>query len=274
MNAPAQHTGVGSRWPEVIVGRLPEPTQDLSTGLANLREFGVTIYPNALMGDDLAYVREALFREAERDRRAARHVPHPFDAEASTNVRVWNLINKDPAFERLATHPLAMDYVRAVIGWPARISTLSGNINYPGSKTCVFHADQIWASEPWPSFPLGVNCGWVLDDFTAEKGSTRLVPGSHHMNRLPKPDEMDVPAVQVEAPAGSLLIFESRIWHQTGAFTAKAGVRAAIFGFYQKPLYMPAENWFVQMKPEVLMRASDELLMLLGFKQPGLGMVQ
>jgi len=250
---------------------LPAPTQDLEEGLANIREFGFTIYPDVLAGEELEYVREALFREAEWHRKAARHVPHPFDAQASTNVRVWNLVSKDPVFERMAVHPVALDYVRRVIGWPARLSTLSGNINYPGSKACMLHADQIWAPEPWAPAPQGLNCGWCIDDFTAAKGSTRLVPGSHRYNRLPTPDDTDLPFVSVEAPAGSMIVFESRLWHQTGDFTASEGVRAAIFGFYQKPIYTPAENWFLQTKPEVLLRASDELLTVLGYRIPSLG---
>lgn len=251
---------------------LPRPTRDFEQGLANIRRYGLTVVPDVLTGDVLADTREALYREIEWDKRAKRHVPHPFDAEASPNVRVWNLISKDPLFEKLAEHPLVLDYIRAVIGWPARISTLSGNINYPGAKRCVLHADQIWAPEPWPpSGPLGINFGWCIDDFTRENGATRVLPGSHLFNRLPRPDDDPAGMVQVEAPAGSLIIFESRLWHQTGENVTDDVVRAAIFGFYQKPLYMPAENWVMQTKPEVVQRGSEELLTLMGFRTPSLG---
>ena len=253
--------------------KLPAPTADLETGLANIAEFGFTIVPDVLTGRLLEDVREALYREIEWDRRARRHVPHPFDAEQSPNVRVWNPISKDPLFEDLATHPLVLDYVRRVIGWPARLSTLSGNINYPGAKACVLHCDQIWAPEPWPpQGPLGINFGWCVDDFTKANGGTRIIPGSHKLNRLPRPEE-DAPAwISVEAPAGSLVIFESRLWHQTGDNVTDEVTRAAIFGFYQKPLYMPAENWFMQTKPEVVQHGSEELLTLLGFRDRSLGM--
>lgn len=250
---------------------LPGPTKDLAQGLANLERFGFTVYPDALTGEALALTRQALFREADWDSRNARHVAHPFDAEASTNIRVWNLPSRDRLFEALATHPVAMAYVRAVVGWPATMSTLSGNINYPGSKACMLHADQIWAPEPWPSRPLGLNCGWVLDDFTPEKGSTRIAVGSHKLNRLPNPEGEDREFLALTVAAGSLLIFESRLWHQTGEFSASAGVRAAVFGFYQKPIYTPAENWYLRTRPELLQRASDELLTLMGFKNEGLG---
>ncbi len=98
-----------------------------------------------------------------------------------------------------------------------------------------------------------------------------MIPGSHLWNRLPRPDDDPPGMVQVEAPAGSLIIFESRLWHQTGENVTTDVVRAAIFGFYQKPLYMPAENWVMQTKPEVVQRGSEELLTLMGFRSPSLG---
>lgn len=250
----------------------PVPTRDFEEGLRNLRDYGLTIVPEVLTGEVLEATREALYREIAWDRRSRRHVPHPFDADQSANVRVWNLVSKDPLFEDLATHPLVLAYVREVIGWPARLSTLSGNINYPGAKACVLHADQIWAPEPWPTKgPLGINFGWCIDDFTRENGGTRVIPGSHRLNRLPRDGDNGQDMVSVEAKAGSLIIFESRLWHQTGDNVTSDVTRAAIFGFYQKPLYMPAENWYLQTKPEVIQHASEELLTLLGFRDPSLG---
>ncbi|MCC6919605.1 MAG: phytanoyl-CoA dioxygenase family protein [Alphaproteobacteria bacterium] len=251
---------------------VPAPTRDLEQGLANIREHGFTIVPDVLTGDTLERTREALYREIAWDQKSRRHVPHPFDAQKSPNVRVWNLISKDPLFEDLAVHPVVLDYIREVIGWPARISTLSGNINYPGARACVLHADQIWAPEPWPSQgPLGINFGWCIDDFTKANGGTRIVPKSHRMNRLPRADDAIPEMISVEAPAGSLIVFESRLWHQTGDNVTDDVVRAAIFGFYQKPLYMPAENWFMQTKPEVVRHGSEDLLTLMGFRDPSLG---
>ena len=79
----------------------------------------------------------------------------------------------------------------------------------------VLHADQGYATEPWPPVPLAVNVGWILDDFTEEVGATRYVPGSHRAGGNPDP-ERTYETVPVEAPAGSLLVMDGRIWHQSG----------------------------------------------------------
>ena len=57
---------------------------------------------------------------------------------------------------------------------------------------------------------------WALDDFTADNGATRIVPGSH-LRRAGKPEAAE--AVPAEMPAGSVLLFSGRLYHGAGANT-------------------------------------------------------
>ena len=58
----------------------------------------------------------------------------------------------------------------------------------------------------------------LLDDYTKENGTTRLVPGSHKYLKPPDEDGyffQDHPnQIYVEAPRGSLLIYDINIWHR------------------------------------------------------------
>jgi ectoine hydroxylase-related dioxygenase (phytanoyl-CoA dioxygenase family) len=78
--------------------------------------------------------------------------------------------------------------------------------------------------------------------------------------------------VAIEAPAGSLVIFEARVWHKTGANRSKDQTRAGIFGWYTKPIYRPQENWFLSLKPEIHQFASEDMKVLLGYTGFGLGL--
>jgi len=56
----------------------------------------------------------------------------------------------------------------------------------------------------------------LLDDFSKENGSTYILPGSHHSTETPNNDFFFKNAVQIEAPAGSVLYFNLRLWHSGG----------------------------------------------------------
>lgn len=253
---------------------LPPPTRDLAEGLRNIAEYGLTIVPDALTGDALVRAREALYRAADSDRARQREQKFSLDyAQDDTNRRVWNVLSRDPVFEDMAFHPMALDYVKGVLGWPALLGNISANITGPGGGEMVLHADQIFVPEPWASAPQGMNVAWCLDDFTETNGATLFVPGSHKLNRAPQAADSQAETVSMAAPAGSAVVFESRVWHKTGNNRTIDEQRAGVFAWYTKPIYRAQENWFLSLRPEVRQFASDEALVLLGYKAEGLGLV-
>jgi ectoine hydroxylase-related dioxygenase (phytanoyl-CoA dioxygenase family) len=253
---------------------IPSPTRDLAEGVRNIAEYGLTIVPDVLAGDGLVRARDALYRAAEADRRRGREQKFGLDyAHDETNQRVWNVLSRDPVFEDLAFHPTAIAYVKAVLGWPALLGNISANITGPGGGEMVLHADQIFVPEPWAVEPQGLNVAWCLDDFTEANGATRFVPGSHRLNRAPRAEDAASETVPMVAPAGSAVVFESRVWHKTGHNRTAAEQRAGVFAWYTKPIYRTQENWFLSLRPEVRQFASEEALVLLGYRTTGLGLV-
>ncbi|HEY2661781.1 MAG TPA: phytanoyl-CoA dioxygenase family protein [Caulobacteraceae bacterium] len=253
---------------------VPAPTRDLAQGLKDIGDYGLAIVPDVLTGDGLKRAREALYCAAESDRARGRAQKFGLDyGDDDTNHRVWNVLSRDPVFEDLAFHALAVAYVKAVLGWPALLGNISANITGPGGGEMVLHADQIFVPQPWPSQPQGLNLAWCLDDFTKANGATCFVPGSHRLNRAPRPEEGQVETAPIEAPAGSVVVFESRVWHRTGHNSTAGEQRAGVFAWYTKPVYRTQENWFLSLRPEVRQFASEEALVLLGYKTAGLGLV-
>jgi ectoine hydroxylase-related dioxygenase (phytanoyl-CoA dioxygenase family) len=253
---------------------LPPPARDVEEGLAHIRDFGLCIIPGVLSGASLERAREALYRAADEDRTRGRERKFSLDyGHDETNQRVWNVLGRDPVFEDMAEHPMALAFVKAVLGWPALLGNISANITGPGGGEMVLHADQIFVPEPWSADPQGMNVAWCLDDFTEANGATRIVPGSHKLNRAPRPDEGGVATVPLEAPAGSIVVFESRVWHKTGFNRTEGERRAGVFAWYTKPIYRAQENWFLSLSPSFKDFASDDMLVLLGWVAEGLGLV-
>lgn len=253
---------------------LPPLTRNLDQAAQDIKDYGICLVDGVLEGKELARVRDALYRAAEHDKTRGREQQFSLDYEEDgTNQRIWNVLSRDPVFEDLVTHPAALELVKSVIGWPCLLGNISANITAPGGGEMVLHADQIFVPEPWPAEPQGVNVVWCVDEFTEENGGTRFAPGSHLLHRLPREDEASTPTTPIEAPAGAIAVFESRVWHKTGFNRTKDQRRAGIFAWYTKPIYRQQENWYLSLQPSVRQFASEEMLVLLGLKTEGLGLV-
>ena len=251
---------------------LPAATTDIDQAESDLREHGICLVTNALPPGQLTDARTALYRAARQDsERGQQRAGFALDNGVG-NHRVWNVLSRDPVFVNLVEHPAALRLVKVTIGWPALLGNLSANIALPGSETGMVHADQIFVPEPWPQRPQGINVSWLLDDFTTSNGATEVVPMSHLQNRSPRPDE-NLQTVPIIAPAGTMVAFDSRVWHRTGSNRTTEHSRAALFAWYSRPIYRTQENWFLSLSPWVLEGASDDLLTLLAWKSEGFGLV-
>ena len=249
---------------------LPPLTRDVDQALRDVGEYGVARIEGVLAGPALVRVRDALYRAAASDQERGWNNRFIADnPEDKTNQRVWNLLSRDPVFSDLAEHATALSFIRALLGWPALLSNISANITGPGGGEMMLHADQGFAPQPWGGIQ-GVNIAWAIDDFTDENGATRIVPGSHRRNRTPTVED-DKHTVPLEAPAGSVIVMEGRVWHRTGFNRTEDRRRAGIFAFYTLPIYMPQENWFLSLNPGIRHYASDTMLQLLGFKAARFG---
>ena len=146
------------------------------------------------------------------------HIPTFFDDGRSQ--RIFNLINKDPAFAPLVEHPTVLAMMDVALG--RDLIALDVSVNHVGPHTASggWHVDSpiTQIPEPLPNFTLSIQSAWMLDDFTEDNGATHVVRGSHTTQRKP-PGGRDRLADEVvlEGPAGSLAIWLSQTWHRHGA---------------------------------------------------------
>jgi ectoine hydroxylase-related dioxygenase (phytanoyl-CoA dioxygenase family) len=249
----------------------PSPTTDLEKAAADLHEFGACIVDKALPAKLLHEVQTALYRAAEADRTYGWTQAYQYGGDDHVNQRIWNLPSRDPVFCSLAEHPVALHFVKQLLGWPALLSSMSANITGQGGASMILHADQGYMPTPW-SRPLGVNVAWCIDDFTVENGATCYVPGSNHWDGQGMGQDMKDKLVPIEAPAGSAIIMEGRLLHTNGVNTN--GVRrAGIFSWYTLPIYLPQENWFLSLNPAVRQFGSETLQTLFGFRPQVMGRI-
>ncbi len=240
------------------------PTTDTDQASRDLAEHGLALLTGALEVDEVRDIRarlETAIAVSEADGVPTRG--YPFDRD-TCNQRVFHLFNLDPIFVDLIQRPLALRYVEQTLDAAFLISNFSANITAPGSSRMPLHADQGYVLPPWPAEPLACNVGWLLDDFTEENGGTCYVPGSHLRGRGPAADET-VETVAITAPAGSLMIMDGRLWHQTGANLSSDTRRAALFGYYVRRWLRPQINWNAALWPQTVAQLSPCFLDRLGY---------
>ncbi len=192
-----------------------------------LDELGYVVLRNWMSPELLAEIRDALEAQfaAEGDNAGGE-----FKKETDTQ-RLANLVDKGEIFRRVVSFPAILEYVGAVIPGDFKLSSLNARAPNPQSEWVQpLHCDTgAIADEKGNSI---CNVIWILDDFTAENGATRLVPGSHKWRRLPPegigshPDE-----ILLTAPAGSVAVVNTHAWHG-GTANRSGGPRRCLHAFY------------------------------------------
>jgi ectoine hydroxylase-related dioxygenase (phytanoyl-CoA dioxygenase family) len=234
-------------------------TTDLSQAKADLAELGYCLIENALAPARVASLRSRIIELAEAE--VADGTDYVY--EDGANQRVWSLPNKGDEFIDLVFDPTVTELMNHLLGFGWLLSNLDANIAGPGGKPMFLHADQSFAPPPWP-YPVVANAMWMLDDFTTENGATRVRPGSHLKGDGPIPTLEDALTIPVVGPAGTAMVFDGRLWHQTGANVTHGERRHGILEYCCRPFIRTQENWFMSIDPAVLERR-PELRPLLGY---------
>lgn len=187
--------------------------------------------PGRLTGKQVEFLCNLLDRLARQEGdRAGTEVHQEMGA-----LRLANLVDKDPLFDRCWNDPLQLAAVAHVLaGKPFKLSSLNSRAALPGQGAQSLHVD--WHERVQVNRHQVCNSIWMLCDFTPDNGATRVVPGSHRSGRipgeggddprLPHPDE-----VLVTGTAGTCVVFNSHLWHG-GTTNRTKQPRPAIHGYF------------------------------------------
>jgi ectoine hydroxylase-related dioxygenase (phytanoyl-CoA dioxygenase family) len=135
--------------------------------------------------------------------------------EAGTD-RLADLVNKGAIFDVCYTHPRVLAAIAHVLSGNLKLSSLNCRVSKPGEGLQALHAD--WGKPVEPGDYAVCNSIWLLDDFVPENGPTRVVPGTHRSGQIPRLalDDPTAPHPDEQlllAPAGTVVVFNSHVWH-------------------------------------------------------------
>jgi len=194
---------------------------DIESALLEMQLNGFCVIPDIIPEEQCSTIRQSILAAVEIE-----SVNYP---TAPKNVGfVPSIINHDQSFAPYLTEPRLMQLAEALLGEHLRISYTSAIINQPGNERGEWHADWPFNQKnaghlpsPYPDAVFHLTTLWMLSPFSKKTSGTLVVPGSHRSpanptggglieSRAPFPTE-----VNASGTCGSVLVFDSRLWHAT-----------------------------------------------------------
>ncbi|MBL6687431.1 MAG: phytanoyl-CoA dioxygenase family protein [Pseudomonadales bacterium] len=206
------------------------PEKPLEFYLQALREHGFTVLDHVVSEAALKNIRQATYAQIA----LLDPAPPAFD----DRFGVPNGIAWSADICRAVTHPVALALIRAYMETEAIhfCHQPAMTVLRPAKDLIGEHPESGWHSD-YPYHPdvypedrwaddavYGVQFNICIDDFRADNAGTQFVPNSHRLKRYP-PKAMNEGGTkmgvaphenvaQMLAPAGSALIYDSRMWHR------------------------------------------------------------
>ncbi|MDA0840852.1 MAG: phytanoyl-CoA dioxygenase family protein [Planctomycetota bacterium] len=201
--------------------------------ISQIIEDGYSVVDGIIPGDRVGAVRDEIIEVQQRNHERTeaefakiRARGHRIGAKGVAALR--QVINETQCFAPWIADRKIMEVVEAFFGPHSRISCTDCVLNHPGNERGYWHADwpynQTNASHiptPYPDALLHLSTIWMLTRFSAESGGTLILPGSHRRLENPSDGNLDgvdrdsphPDEIQVEGSAGSVLLYDSRLWH-------------------------------------------------------------
>lgn len=234
--------------------------EQLAQWKAAFERDGYVVMADLIARDQVAALIDALLRlEAEKGLGYAKT-----SFEGLKTVRINNLLVHDPLFWDVPLQPEVLALSEALLDKELLLSSLVSLTLGPGQEAQPLHEDTQQLPLPRPRPPLAVNAIWALSDFTEDNGATHIVPGSHKESGPPPYGADRIPTVQATMKAGSVMLFDSALWHKGGANTSQAR-RFALSCYYCAGWMRQQENLQLGIPMDIAARFPRRLQELCGY---------
>jgi hypothetical protein len=180
-----------------------------------------------------------------------------------TNGTVHHLPLVGGSFLEFLDRRLCGELLDAFFSGPSILNTFGGVLNQPDDLSYVGRVHRDLRSFSG-RLPLMAQLLVTLDDFTEDNGATYLLSGSHCMPDQPGDDSFFRDATRAIAPAGSIVVFNSNLWHAAGPNRSRGPRRAMTLAF-TKPFMKPQLDYPRALGYELAASLTPVLRQVLGY---------
>ena len=201
--------------------------------IENLKIKGFSIAQNFIKAEDCNYLSEKL--ETVYNYQKLEFGEENLSKIYETDLARMPFLN-DEIFIDLFMHPFILDLCQKVIGNHFHLHLQNGIINRPQQE----HHQSSWHRDlPYQDWviskPLGINAFYCLSDFKIDNGATFVLPYSHKLDYFPSKEFVEENEVQLIAPKGSVIFFDSMLYHRAGNNTSTE-IRYGINNMFVVPI--------------------------------------
>jgi len=248
----------------------------LETSVAELDAFGFTILEpgRAAPLSFMERLRDTILDVAERrtgikhDIEKGIHGHLNVQPEQKHQYILYYLLYENPVFQEAVCNPYLLALQTYMLGRTCQIASVTSFIKWKDEAgygpTLGLHGDTpvhnpIYVGK---STHTG-NANWLLTDYTHEGGCLAFIPGSHRRVRQPAPGEGVDEAIPIEAPFGSIVVWNGNMWH--GAYPRKIdGLRLNLTTYFMRDYLLPQEDYRSTVTQEILDRNPKRFATLIG----------
>lgn len=180
---------------------------DLRRLFDEIKQNGFTVMESYLSTNVIQMLSSLLEKEVQTDSSS-----NPY--ESFDPCHIHDLFNRHPAMVELLNDHFLDELLAEFLGafWVMYAATSS---SIPPKSTNFASRIHVDSPRTVPGYPFNMGVIWTLSDYNEKNGALQVLPGSHTRAEEPSAEEFNKLKVNVFCKAGSLIVFNARLYHRT-----------------------------------------------------------
>ena len=189
--------------------------------LDGVKTLGYAVVEGVISASFLESTRDAMYRTQEK---ILRDVGQARLERAGENGVLRLMMKYDPHFFQFLEIPEVLEVIDNTVSTTAIMHLQNGFILPSSPKEQTAGLFQYRFHQDFPrvlnGYVASMNVMFAIDEFSTDTGATHVVPKTHQLMTPPDEKYLSENAIALECPAGSMIVFDSTLWHAAGANTS------------------------------------------------------